>query len=91
VTIYEIEQYEIHALRYQVEADNEAEAIVKLLDGEGDPTDIAPEFVEVAEDMGLPVDECTNLAAQLRGLGVPVGDVVIPSIRSVKVVAPQSA
>ena len=91
MTIYEIDQYEIHALRYRVEADNEADAVVKLLDGEAEPTNMAPDFIEVAEDMGLSVDEYPELADQLRALGVPVGDVVIPSIRSVRIVASPSA
>lgn len=91
MTIYEIEQYEIHALRYRVEADDEADAIVRLLDGEAKLTDLAPDFIEVAEDAGLPVDEYPELADQLRALGIPVGQLVIPSIRSVSVVASQSA
>ena len=30
---YEIEQYELHTMKYRVEASNEAEAIKKLFDG----------------------------------------------------------
>lgn len=29
--VYEIEQYELHSLKYRVEANSEAEAIAKLL------------------------------------------------------------
>ena len=41
------------------------------------------DFIEVAEDYGLPVDEHPELADQLRALGVPVDEAVIPSIRSI--------
>lgn len=81
---YEIEQYEVHAQTYRVEADNEADAIVKLLDGEAEPVDDTLTFIEVAEDLGLPVDECRELADQLRDLGVPVDGHVIPSIRTIR-------
>ena len=33
---YEIEQYELHTMKYRVEAATEAEAIAKLFDGEGE-------------------------------------------------------
>ena len=80
-----IEQYEIHTQTYRVEASSEAEAIKILFDGEADPMDNGIEYIEVCEDLGLPADEHRKLAAQLRSLGVTVGDVVIPSIRSVEV------
>ena len=84
--IFEIEQYEIHAQTYQVEADSEADAIVKLLDGDAEPVDDTLVYIEIAEDLGLPVDECWELADQIRDLGVPVDGHVIPSIRAVKVI-----
>ena len=80
---FEIEQYEIHSQKFQVEANSEAEAIKKLFDGEADATDEGPELIEVAEDFGLPADEHQQLAAGLRKLGVFV-DEIIPSIRSVE-------
>ena len=80
---YRIEQYEIHGQQYRVEAENVADAITKLLDGEADPVDNGLEFIEVCEDLGLPADEHRELADQLRSLGVPVDDHVIPSIRTV--------
>ena len=82
---YEIEQYEIHSQTYLVEASSEAEAIKMLFDGEADAEDNGLDYIEVCEDLGLPADEHRKLAAQLRSLGVTVGDVVIPSIRSVEV------
>lgn len=80
---YEIEQYEICVTKYRIEAASEAEAIAKLLDGGADAVDNTHEYIETAEDCGLPVDEYQQLAAELRALGVPVGE-IIPSIRSVE-------
>lgn len=88
--MYEIEQYEIHATKYRTKAANEAEAIVKLLDGEADPVDGSQEFIEIAEDVGLPIDEHHELAEQPRKLGVPVGPHVIPSIRGISLAPPAS-
>lgn len=82
--MYEISQYELHIQKYQIEAADEAEAIVKLLDGEADPVDNGQEYIEVADDFGMPVDENRELAEQLHKLGVPVGEHVIPSIRSIE-------
>ena len=84
--LYEIEQYEIHSKKYRVIADSPADAIVRLLDCEANPVDGTLEFIEIAEDIGLPVDECDGLAEELRKLGVPVGEHFIPSIRSISVV-----
>lgn len=80
---FQIEQYEIHTQQYRVEADNVADAITKLLDGEAEPVDDGLEYVEICEDHGLPADEHRELADQLRSLGVPVDEHVIPSIRTV--------
>ena len=80
---YEIEQYELHVMKYRVEAQSEAEAIAKLFKGNAEPVDDSLEYVEVCEDRGLPADEHRELAEQLRALGVTVDEAVIPSIRSV--------
>jgi hypothetical protein len=81
---YEIEQYEIHVAKYRIEGRTEAEAIHNLFDGENEPVDDSLEYVEVAEDIGFPVDENRELAEEWRALGVSVGDDVIPSIRSIQ-------
>ncbi len=81
---YEVEQYELHVMKYRVHAENEVQAIIRLLDGEAEAVDNGLEYIEVAEDFGLPVDEHRELAARLSDLGVPVGEHVIPSIRSVE-------
>lgn len=80
---YEIEQYELHVMKYHVEAASEAEAIAKVLNGMAMPVDGSQEYVEVADDYGLPADEYRELADELRSLGVPV-DAVIPSIRAIE-------
>ena len=80
---FQIEQYELHGQQYRVEADNVADAICKLLDGEAAPVDDSLEYIEICEDRGLPADDHRELAKQLRSLGVPVDEHVIPSIRTV--------
>lgn len=81
--VYEIEQYEICVTKYRVEASSEAEAIAKLLDGGAEVVDNSHEYIETAEDCGLPADEYQELAAELRELGVPV-DKIVSSIRSIE-------
>ena len=80
---FEIEQYELHAMKYRVEAANEAEAIAKLYQGEAEPVEQSQDFVEVADEYGLPADEHPDLAEALRNRGISV-DAVIPSIRSIE-------
>jgi hypothetical protein len=79
---YEIEQYELHVQKYRVEATTEAEAIAKLLDGEAEAVDNSLEYVEVAEDYGLPADDDRDLAEALRDRGISIGE-VIHSIRGI--------
>lgn len=82
--IYEIEQYELHVMKYRVKAASEAKAVAKLLNGKAEAVDDGLEFVEVADDFGLPVDEHRQLAKELHALGVSVGEHIIPSIRSIE-------
>ena len=79
---YEIEQYELHAMKYRIDAASEAEAIAGLFAGEAEPVEQSQDFIEVAEDFGLSVDEHRELAERLRDRGIPV-DEVIPSVRSI--------
>lgn len=81
---YEIEQYELHTMKYSVDAASEAEAIKKLLTGQADAIDDTLELIEVADEYGMPVAENRKLAAALRTLGVEVGRKVIPSIRTIE-------
>ena len=82
--LFEIEQYEIHTIKFQVEAKTKAEAIAKVFNGEADAVDGSDELIEVCQDLGMLVDENRKLADQLEAIGVSVGDDVIPSIRSVE-------
>ena len=81
---FEIEQYEIHTQKYRVEANSKAEAIKMLFDGDGEAVDNGLEYIEVADDFGLPVEEHRELADQLRSLDVSVGEHLISSIRNVE-------
>ncbi len=81
---YEIEQYELHAMKYRVEAKNQAEAIVKLLEGEAEPVEQSQDMIEVADNYGLPVEEHRELVRALRKLGIKGIRKVIPSIRSIE-------
>ena len=81
---FEIEQYELHTMKYRVEASTEAEAIKKLFDGDGEAVDNSLEYIEAAENFGLPVDVNRELADDLQKLGVSVGEDVIPSISSIE-------
>ena len=84
---FEIEQYEVHVQRHQVQANSEAEAIKRLFDGQAVAVDNSLELVEVCDELGLPLDEYPDLAKQLQSLGVTLHDDVIPSIRSVEEVS----
>lgn len=82
---FEIEQYELHVQKYRVEADDEADAIAKLYQGEADAIDNSLEFIETAEDHGLSVFSEEDLAAKLWDRGViDSSDTVIPSIRNIE-------
>jgi hypothetical protein len=83
--IFEIEQYELHSMKYRVEAADEADAVVRLLAGEAEPVEQSQDYIEIADDYGLSVDEHPQLADALRDQGLPV-DAVIPSIRTIDIV-----
>jgi hypothetical protein len=81
--VFEIGQYELHVLTHRIEADDEAQAIAKLYQGEGEA--VSFEFVGIANDYGMNLSENQALADQLfdRGL-IHSSDEVIPSIRSIR-------
>ena len=62
----------------------EAEAVIKLLDGKGEMVDNSLEFIETADDRGMPVDQHPELVAALRKLDMCHTGDVIPSIRSIE-------
>ncbi len=81
---YAIEQYELHSAKFHVEAESEAEAIAKLYEGEGHAVDNSLEFIEVADDFGMPSDNFPTLAKALKRRGIAVDEDIIPSIRSIE-------
>jgi hypothetical protein len=80
---FEIEQYELHVATYEVEAPSAAEAIRRLLDGDGDPLD-GSVYVRTSDDVGMNVADDPHLAQELRELGVQVRGSIVPSIRRVR-------
>lgn len=80
---FRIEQYELWAQTYTVEAAGEAEAIEKLYKGEAVAVDNSLEYIEADDDRGIPADEHVALAKALTKKGFGVGD-VIPSIRDIE-------
>jgi hypothetical protein len=82
---YEIEQYELYVQRHRITANNEADAIARLLMGEGDPQDDSLKFADIADEYGMGVSEDPDLASQLFDRAViKTGDTIIPSIRSIR-------
>lgn len=83
---FRVEQYELHAACYTVEAKDRAEAILKVLTGKADMNDAGLDYVEVADDyyqaaLGLTEEEATKLQRK----GHPANeDDGVPSIRSVE-------
>ena len=80
---FEIEQYELHTSKFRGEANSEGEALAKLFAGEADPVDQSQEFIEVADDYGLPSDEYPDPVQELARLGVSGIRDVIRSVRSI--------
>jgi hypothetical protein len=81
--VFEIGQYELHVLTHRIEADDEAQAIAKLYQGEGEA--VSFEFVGIANDFGMPVNEDRDLADQLFERGIITSDdTIVPSIRSIR-------
>ena len=81
---FRIEQYELHAAAYTVEAKDKAEAILKVLNGQAEMDDGGLEYVEVAEDYYRPTldltdEEIRKLDRKGHSLNEDGG---IPSIRS---------
>lgn len=84
---YKVEQYELWIQSYEVQANSEAEAIAKVLNGEAQASDDGPELCEVADSYGMSADElgpdgCAELTGK-TGTTFTVDDIV-NSIRSVE-------
>ena len=81
---FEIEQYELHASTFRVNADNKAEAIAKLLAGKAHTVEQSHEFLQVADQYGFAVEDCPGIVEELKRLGVTGIKDVIPSVRGVE-------
>ncbi len=82
--VYEIEQYEVYSCKYRVSAENKAEAISKLLNGDGDMVDNSVEYIQGHDEMGMSVFQNRELAIELEKIGVPCDGEIIPSIREIE-------
>jgi len=90
--VYEVEQYELHSIRYRVTADTAAQAIADVMYGKAEPIDDSLEYIEVPEDYGMPAREIdpesawSELRKQIRAANLDCdeddGDLVA-SIRSI--------
>jgi len=83
VARFEIEQYELHVVTYEVEAGSAAEAIARVFDGDGDMFN-GSEYVGTCDQTGMSVEDAPKLAEELRKLGVQLRGCMIRSIRSVR-------
>ena len=83
---FEIQQYELHILTHVVTADDETDALARFFQGdEGEA--VSFEFVGIANDYGISVDENRDLVDRLLDRGIiKSGETIIPSIRSVRLV-----
>jgi hypothetical protein len=86
MTVYEIEQMLVLVQKYRVEASSEAEAIIKVFDGDVEPDSI--ELADLCDERGLSASDYPELADQLRRAGVMTDETVIPSICGIEQVAP---
>lgn len=86
--LFVIEQYETHTQKYEVEADDKAQALSKLFSGQGRAVDNSSELVEVNFDAGMSIESIDDDAAEkIRDVLDAFGhecDSRIPSIRSIE-------
>lgn len=81
---FEILQYELWSQKYEVEAANEAEAIVKLRSGGATAVDNELELCEVADRYGMLLAPSDKLAVELQKAGVDASRGFLPSICSIE-------
>jgi hypothetical protein len=79
-----VERYELYAQKVEIEAESEAHAIAAVLNGEGTDIDNGLDYIESAEEFGMPTEELSEeLEAELRALGVDLGGDYVHALRSV--------
>ena len=80
-----VERYELHAQKVEIEAASQAQAIAAVLNGEGTDIDNGLDYIESAEEFGMPTEELSEgLEAELRTLGVDLGGDYVHALRSVE-------
>ena len=84
LTVYEIEQYEVHLATYRVASRSVADAIKKVLEGEADLVDGSLQYIDIDTERGLRLDGDPKLADELMKLGVGLDVDQVPSIHSVR-------
>ena len=86
VLTFTIQQYELHASFFTIEAQDKAEAILKVLSGEAEMDNGGSDYIEPAEDfyqphLGLTDEEVRKLEKAGHPLNEDGG---LPSIRAVE-------
>ena len=86
MAFYEVDQYELHFQTYRVEAESEAEAIAKVLNGDSEILDNRLEYVAPSINNGIWVDQNQELVDSIRlhDPSIFIGKTVIPSIRDIR-------
>lgn len=79
---YEIEHFELHIGRVEVEARSIADAIARFIDGQGAMYD-GSEYFGPCKEKGISLETHPALATQLQELGVEV-DSIIPTVRTIR-------
>lgn len=81
--LYHVEGYELWVQRLKIEATDEADAVAKVLRGEG--CLVSMHFAGVCDDYGMGLHENADLARRLLHRGViDSNTAIIPSIRGVQ-------
>ena len=86
MAFYEVNQYELYFQTHRVEAESEADAIAKVLNGDSEWMADRLEYVGPDIKNGIWVDQNQELVDSIRlyDPSIFIGKTVIPSIRSVE-------
>ena len=79
---YEIEHFELHVGRVEVEARSIGEAIARFIDGQG-AMYAGSEYLGPCEEKGISLKSHPELAEQLQDFGVEL-DSIIPAVRTIR-------
>lgn len=79
-----VERYEVHTQKVMVEAKNRADAILKVLGGEGTDVDNGLEYIESDDSRGMSTERLTEKEAKRLASVTNLDGGFIPTIRSVE-------